>query len=425
MGTLDSLIASLSRPKVRRIQLHAGQQQLRDEAKRFNVVACGRRWGKTEFGKDRAVEALEKGKPVGWFAPDYKYLDEAFLSIRQDFTDVGMVESSDATKRVIRLCNGGVLKAWTLDNPDAGRGDKYALAIVDEAAMVKGLIGVLNASILPTLIDLKGDLWLMSTPRGMANDFYRLYSKNEEGWASFKMPTLSNPYIPPEEVERARLTTPKSIFAQEYLADFVMPSGAVYDCFAREVNVCEPFKVPAHWHLYIAWDFGSANTAAVVLARDPENAKKLYVVATYFASGEEPSLHIRRVRELTGRPEVAAVGGASSEDSIREQFAKAGMPVRRPPVTGADSVEAGIMAVWKAFKEGNLVVFDTEAAFIDEVCAYAYVVDPISDKIADRIDKKSTYHRLDALRYGVVSIGEAQRPQGVLNRFASDRNSRV
>jgi len=29
---------------------HAGQQQVIDGSKRFNVLCCGRRWGKTELG---------------------------------------------------------------------------------------------------------------------------------------------------------------------------------------------------------------------------------------------------------------------------------------------------------------------------------------------------------------------------------------
>ena len=51
------------------------QQQVIDEAKRFNgfnVLACGRRWGKTLLGIDRLINQALEGKPVAWFAPNYK-----------------------------------------------------------------------------------------------------------------------------------------------------------------------------------------------------------------------------------------------------------------------------------------------------------------------------------------------------------------
>ena len=51
---------------------HPAQQRVMDEAKRFNVVCCGRRWGKTELGMDRLIHQALEGKPVAWFAPNYK-----------------------------------------------------------------------------------------------------------------------------------------------------------------------------------------------------------------------------------------------------------------------------------------------------------------------------------------------------------------
>jgi hypothetical protein len=51
---------------------HPGQQTVIDGAKRFNIVCCGRRFGKTELGMDRLIQPALQGKPVAWFAPNYK-----------------------------------------------------------------------------------------------------------------------------------------------------------------------------------------------------------------------------------------------------------------------------------------------------------------------------------------------------------------
>jgi hypothetical protein len=37
---------------------HAAQRQVLDGARRFNVLACGRRWGKSTLGIDRIVQPV-------------------------------------------------------------------------------------------------------------------------------------------------------------------------------------------------------------------------------------------------------------------------------------------------------------------------------------------------------------------------------
>jgi hypothetical protein len=53
-------------------QPHPAQLQVIQQAKRFNVVCCGRRWGKTVLGMDRLIHPALQGKPVAWFAPNYR-----------------------------------------------------------------------------------------------------------------------------------------------------------------------------------------------------------------------------------------------------------------------------------------------------------------------------------------------------------------
>ena len=50
--------------------LHPAQLEVTQQAKRFNVVCCGRRWGKTVLGMDRLIQPALHGKPVAWFAPN-------------------------------------------------------------------------------------------------------------------------------------------------------------------------------------------------------------------------------------------------------------------------------------------------------------------------------------------------------------------
>src|SRR5437899_28594 len=61
---------------------HPAQAKIIHECKRFNVVCCGRRWGKTVLGMDRLIHPALKGKPVAWFAPNYRQLANAWRSGR-------------------------------------------------------------------------------------------------------------------------------------------------------------------------------------------------------------------------------------------------------------------------------------------------------------------------------------------------------
>lgn len=224
--------------------LHASQQQVAREARRFNVLNCGRRFGKTLFGLNRAMQTLRRGKPVGWFAPTYKLMLDVWADARRALIDE--IASANKTEMRLELYNGATFDMWTLDDVDAGRGRKYARVIIDEAAMVKNLMGAWQSSIRPTLTDLKGDAWFLSTPKGR-NSFWQLYQLGidaERGdWAAWQMPTVANPYIDPAEIEAAREMLPELTFEQEYLAVFLESEGAVF----RNIQACihAPDATPA------------------------------------------------------------------------------------------------------------------------------------------------------------------------------------
>lgn len=178
---------------------------------------CGRRWGKSAFGIRRACDVAIAGHPVGWFAPNYKVLTEAWRELVQRLAPItGRINEQD--KR-LELVTGGVIECWSMDGPDPGRSRKYKLAIVDEAGIVANLLTIWQQSIRPTLVDYAGHALFLGTPKGRRHGFVTLFARgmgDDPDWQSFRAPTLENPYIPPEEVESARRELPPEIFAQEF-----------------------------------------------------------------------------------------------------------------------------------------------------------------------------------------------------------------
>lgn len=216
---------------LRRIHLHPAQAQVAEECKRFNVIDAGRRFGKSIFGIDRCIEpALYRGLPVGWFAPSYKNLADMW---REVISILGPVmRSKNEVEKRIELISGGSIEMWSMESPDSARGRHYARVILDECAMVKDLMSAWNLIIRPMLMDLRGDAYFLSTPKGR-NGFMEMWElgQNPEDteWKSWRFPTSVNPHIHPDEIEGMRKTMPVKAFEQEVMARFIDEvSGALW-----------------------------------------------------------------------------------------------------------------------------------------------------------------------------------------------------
>lgn len=213
--------------------LHPTQERIRAEAKRFNVVALGRRAGKTTLGEDLVVETLlDDRAPCAWFGPNYKNLAETWRDLKHVLGPV-TTRVNEAEYR-LEVLGGGVLDCWSLDAEgvaDSVRGRKYKRVVIDEAASVGALLEIFQRVIRPMLTDLIGDAWFFSTPKGL-NGFYVLYQRGQDDgypeWASWQAPTTDNPHLSKQEIEDARAELPERDFAQEYGAKFLSDGGGVF-----------------------------------------------------------------------------------------------------------------------------------------------------------------------------------------------------
>lgn len=198
---------------------HQAQQIVLSEAKRFNVLCCGRRWGKSNLAVNLLAEPSIDGFPVGYFTPTYKLLDGTY---QECINALEPIIKRKNEHQFIELITGGRIEFWSLENELAGRSRKYKRAIVDEGAFTKGLWKLWTESIRATLTDMKGDAFFLSTPKGK-NDFFKLFMRGKQGeanWQSWQMSTYTNPYIDPSEIDDAKTDLPEIAFRQEYMAEF-------------------------------------------------------------------------------------------------------------------------------------------------------------------------------------------------------------
>lgn len=331
---------------------HRAQARVLRGAGRFNVMVCGRRFGKTLLGIERASRGALDGAPVGWFAPSYKDSAEAWRDIKRTLAPVTAARSEQEKR--LELITGGVIEVWTLMDPDSGRGRKYRRVIVDEAAKIAKLEEAWTETLRPTLADYQGDAWFLSTPKGR-NYFWRLYNMAAEhdNWRAWQMPTSANPYIAPEEIEDARRQLPQSAFAQEYLAEFTDDAGAVFRNVRGCVDERLPLAGPAPGQRYSAGlDWAQMNDFTVIAVVDNSGA----LVALDRFNQVAWGVQYGRIKAMTERwglatsyAELNSIGSPNLE-----QLQAQGLSQWRGFTTTSDTKAEVIQALALAFERGEI-----------------------------------------------------------------------
>ena len=347
---------------------HTGQQAVIDGARRFNVLVCGRRFGKTTLGLDRCVAPEVLSYPVAWFAPSYKMLLEVWREAVRVLEPI-TTRASGGEHRIENLA-GGVLEFWSLDNPDNGRGRKYRRAIIDEAAIAPKMMEAWQYTIRSTLVDYQGDAFFLSTPKGR-NGFWQMWQWGQDPgqpeWAAWRMPSSANPHIPPAELDALRLTMPERVFRQEILAEFLDDAGGVFRRVVDAATATEQ-SGPTPGHSYvIACDWGRSNDYTVLAVLDTREQALVYMdrfsQIDYVLQMERVTALARRFNPVSIVAEANAMG-----QPVIDQLARRGLPIKPFVTTNASKAEI-IDALALAFEQGEIRILN-DPVLLGELQAY-------------------------------------------------------
>ena len=323
----------------------------------MNVLACGRRYGKTTLGIDRCVTPDVLPLPVGWFSPTYKMLLEVWRECVRTLKPVASRVS--ASDHRIENIAGGVLEFWSLDNPDAARGRKYRRIVVDEAAMVPALMDAWQYVLRPTLVDYTGDAWFLSTPKGR-DGFWQMWQWGQDPaqteWASWQMPSSVNPRIPPSELDAMREAMPERAYQQEIDALFLQDGLSVFR--GIEAAATAPRQDgPQGGATYVAGvDWALSNDFTVLTIVDATNRAVAYIDRF---NGVEYSIQRQRIAAACNRFGVVSVlaeenaMGKPNNDELRRM----GLPVRDFTTTNASKAEL-VERLAADFEQGNIKILN-------------------------------------------------------------------
>ncbi len=248
-------------------ELQAG---IHEAMKRWSVVCCHRRFGKTVFAINHILRdclTTTKERPrYAYLAPTYKQAKTIAWDYLQHYSRV--IPGIDINQAELRIDypNGGRIQLFGCDNPDALRGIYLDGAILDEyAQMPSSLFGEV---LRPALSDRKGWGLFIGTPKGK-NAFYDLYSHadNDDKWYAVTYKASDTGIVDDDELEDAKGIMTEEEYEQEYECSWTAAiRGAVY---AKQMAACYRDKrvtfipieptVPVHTF----WDLGISDAMSI------------------------------------------------------------------------------------------------------------------------------------------------------------------
>jgi hypothetical protein len=243
---------------VRLKKRHPKQEEIIQTARRFNVLKCGRRFGKTALAEELVIDPALDGFPVAYYAPTYKDLSDFWHELLGIVNEV--IESKNEQLKQIRLLTGGVIDMWSLDEPDSGRGRKYKRVVIDECEKAKKLEVAWQGTIRATLTDYKGDAWFLSTPKFGDTFFKQIHHYRDDPdkvneWQGWTYTTYDNPFMDPYEIDAARKTLADPYFRCEYLAEDVILSGMLWAFAFDNKKHVGKVEIDRKKIVYLSFDF--------------------------------------------------------------------------------------------------------------------------------------------------------------------------
>lgn len=232
------------------------------------MVACGRRFGKTEAGKLALLCAFLTGERCWWLAPTYQTAGQVWRDLRGLCARLPGIRINEAERRM-DLPGGGMLAIRSTYYADHLRGAGLDLAVLDEAAFMEPTVW--PEVVRPMLLEREGRALFLSSPNGR-NWFWGLYQQgldpDNPHWAAFRFTSYDNPLIAPGELDDIRQITPERVFRAEYLAEFVDDEGQVFRGI-REAATARLDAEPVPGRRYIAGlDWGRHNDFTVIAIVD-------------------------------------------------------------------------------------------------------------------------------------------------------------
>ena len=347
------------------IRPHVNQKPLIRYKTRFNVLAGGRRFGKTESEKLGDILRVMEGQTVWWMNPTFDNTTESWLDFLNFFQQFVPRDGINKSRREIITPTGGKLRMLGADNFKRGSGINHVS--IDEAAFMN-LAELWDYQLRPMLLESKGSATFLSSTNGR-NYFWQLFNMgldpSQPDWSSWHFTSYDNPLLDPKEIDDIKRNTPERVFLQEYMAEFLDDGGAVF----RNLKACiygDAIKQSRN-PVVIGVDWARYNDYTVITVIDTSSQQ---VVEIDRFNQIDWTLQRSRLEALCSRYDVRSIYAETNsigEPNI-EELSKSGLPIHGFTTT-ASSKQQAINSLALAFEQEDIGI-PSDPTLLGELQAY-------------------------------------------------------
>ena len=416
------------------INPHRGQRLVLDSKKQIVAALCGTQSGKTSIAPLwlyneilKWDELLQRGEVVTdadflVVSPTYSLLNRKLLPVFVDFfiNILGIGEQFIQANRIDVTIARDDGTDYIHKIYFASAKNEESLASITAAAIVLDECGQATfgrgswVELEDRLGSTQGRVLMATTLYNFGWLYDMIYLPFKEGSPRIDVihfDSKDNPRYDMALWNHHRATMKPDVFSMRHRGIYARPLGQIYSCYNSQIHQVAPFAIQPTFKRYVGIDPGIVHHATVFLAEIPleyqvhipfaNHDLPIYVAYETILTGSvnETVTNRKHAFELTERDDYRAIetiaGGAASEKYFRADYSKEGVTVLQPPT---HEVSSGIEAVYDMLANRQLFVFNDQIDLINELQSYSKELDEQgnpTDKIAD----KSSYHRLDALRY--------------------------
>jgi len=396
------------------------QAKLHDQlsAKRWGVVVCHRRFGKTVMAVNHLLrDAILNSKPsprYAYMAPTYRQAKNvAWDYIKQFAGKIPGVRFHETELRC-DLPNGARISLLGAENPDSLRGIYLDGCVMDEVADMPE--SVFPEILRPALSDRQGWCVFVGTPRGtnMFYDFYELAAGNDD-WVAAVYKASETGILPDEELDAARAMMSPDQYEQEFECSWVANvPGSIYGKemqMALEEGRITNVPYDPSMKVQTFWDLGVGDATSIFFAQTGGSAGKGIHVIDYYEARGEGLPHYCQVLQSKGylygdhfAPHDIEVRELGTGKSRREMAWDLGLNFRvLPKLPLDDGIHAAQMLIPRCYfdrdkcKQGLEALRQYHRAYNEK--SRTYRLTPVHDWSS---------HAADCFRYMAIGIQESR-----------------
>jgi len=246
------------------------QKEIHNSLKRFNVLVCHRRFGKTVLCINEMIKkCLQNELPnprYYYISPTYSISKRNCWDYLKQYTSVLPDVQYNETELRCDLPNGGRIQLLGCERPDTLRGLYMDGCVLDEVAQMPPRLW--TEIVRPALADRKGWMISIGTPTGR-NNFWHMfdYAQHNESWLAKSFKASETGIVEEEELVEAKRMMPPEIYEAEFECSF--DSAGIGSIYSKSLELAEEqnrvTKVPYQSNVKVStfWDLGMADKTAI------------------------------------------------------------------------------------------------------------------------------------------------------------------